>query len=203
MADPPADTVLPAWWGEVTAGHRPVVMVTQGTFSANPRDLIAPAVAGLAGEELLVLVAGASPEALGLDAIPANARIAPFIPFGLALPHVDVFVTNGGFGGIHYALVNGVPLVIAGATEEKPEIANRVARTGAGLNLKTGHPTAGQVCAAVREVLRTPGYRQQARRLPAELAQHDAPVEAALLLEALATTQRPVVAHPHATHARS
>lgn len=193
LADPPADAILPDWWGEVTAKQRPVVMVTQGTLSTNPRDLIAPAVAGLAGEDLLVVVAGASPEALGPDPIPANARIAPFIPFGLALPHVDVFVTNGGFGGVHYALANGVPLVIAGGSEEKPEIANRVARTGAGINLKTGCPTAEQVRDAVNEVLRTPGYRQHARRLQADLARHDAPTEAALLLEELARTKRPVV----------
>jgi MGT family glycosyltransferase len=194
LADPPADAVLPDWWGEVVAKQRPVVLVTQGTPSTNPRDLIAPAVAGLAGEELLVVVAGASPEVLGPDPIPANARIAPFIPFGLALPHVDVFVTNGGFGGVHYALANGVPLVVAGGTEEKPEVANRVARTGAGVNLKTGRPTAEQVRAAVNEVLRAPGYRQQARRLQAELAQHDAPTESALLLEQLAATKRPVLA---------
>lgn len=194
LADPPADAVLPAWWGEITAKQRPVVMVTQGTLSTNPRDLIAPAVAGLAGEDLLVVVAGASPEALDLAAIPANARIAPFIPFGLALPHVDIFVTNGGFGGVHYALANGVPLVIAGGTEEKPEVANRVARTGAGVNLRTGRPTAEQVHAAVKEVLQTPGYRQAARRLQADLARHDAPTEAAHLLEQLAATKRPVFA---------
>jgi UDP:flavonoid glycosyltransferase YjiC (YdhE family) len=84
--------------------------------------------------------------------------------------------------------------VIAGGTEEKPEIANRVARSGAGINLKTGTPTPEQVRAAVSEVLRTPGYRQQARRLQAELAQHDAPLESALHLEQLAATKRPVLA---------
>jgi UDP:flavonoid glycosyltransferase YjiC (YdhE family) len=160
-------------------------------------------VAGLAGEDLLVVVAGASPEALGLDRIPDNARIAPFIPFGLVLPHADVFVTNGGFGGVHYALANGVPLVVAAGSEEKPEIANRVARTGAGRNLKTGSPTARQVRDAVNEVLRTPAYRQQARRLQAELARHDGPTEAALLLEELAATKRPVVGSLPATAAVS
>jgi UDP:flavonoid glycosyltransferase YjiC (YdhE family) len=29
-------------------------------------------------------------------------------------------VTNGGYGGVQAALANGVPLVVAGATEEKP-----------------------------------------------------------------------------------
>ena len=193
LAYPPTDMVLPEWWDDVTADPRPVVFVTQGTLSTNPQDLIAPAVTGLAGQEVLVVVAGASPDALGLKVIPENVRIAPFIPFGIAMPHADVFVTNGGFGGVQYALSHGVPLVIAAGTEEKPEIANRLMRNGAGLNLKTGHPTPEQVREAVNEVLRTPSYRQHARRLQAELAQHDGPTESVLLLEQLAATKRPVI----------
>lgn len=193
--DPPADAALPPWWDEVAADKRPVVLVTQGTFETDPGQLIAPTLAGLAQEDVLVVVAGVrSAEALGPGGVPENARIAPFIPFGLAMPQVDVFVTNGGFGGTHNALAQGVPLVLGGATEDKPEVANRVARAGAGINLKTARPSAEQVRNAVREVLGTPGYRQAARRLQAELAQHDAPSEAAHLLEQLAATQRPVLA---------
>jgi UDP:flavonoid glycosyltransferase YjiC (YdhE family) len=58
-------------------------------------------------------------------------------------------VTNGGYGGIQFALAHGVPLVVAGETEEKPDIAARVAWSGAG-NLKTGTPSADAVKAAVR-----------------------------------------------------
>lgn len=198
---PPIDAALPAWWDEVAARQRPVVLVTQGTFETDPGQLIAPTLAGLAREDLLVVVAGVrSAEALGPGGLPENARIAPFIPFGLAMPHVDLFVTNGGFGGVHHALAHGVPLVLGGATEDKPEVANRVARAGAGINLKTARPPAAQVRDAARAALRTPGYRQAARRLQAELAQHAAPAEAALLLERLATTQRPVLAHTGVGH---
>ena len=191
--DPPADAALPAWWDEVAATQRPVVLVTQGTFETDPGQLIAPTLAGLAREDLLVVVAGA-PSAETLGDVPDNSRIAPFIPFALAMPHVDLFVTNGGFGGVHYALANGVPMVSGGATEDKPEVANRVVRAGAGINLRTARPTADQVRDAVRAVLQTPGYRQAARRLQVELARHDARNEAAALLEQLAATKRPVLA---------
>ena len=110
------------------------------------------------------------------------------------MPLVDAFVTNGGFGGVQYALAHGVPIVVGGATEDKPEVANRVARAGAGINLKTPRPTAAQVHDAVHAVLGTPTYREQARRLQAELARHDAPTESAALLEQLAATQQPVLA---------
>jgi UDP:flavonoid glycosyltransferase YjiC (YdhE family) len=125
--------------------------------------------------------------------LPANARIAPFIPFGALLPHVDVMITNGGFGGVQLALAHGIPLVVAGASEDKPEIAARVAWSGAGINLKTKTPTPGQLSAAVRDVLTNPRYRQNAQRIQADYAHHNASEEAAALLERLAATGRPVL----------
>jgi UDP:flavonoid glycosyltransferase YjiC (YdhE family) len=145
----------------------------------------------LAGEDVLVIAAGVTSEDLG--DVPPNARVEAFIPFKPLLPHVDLYITNGGFGGVHYALANGVPIVCGGTTEDKPEICNRVAYSGVGINLKTDRPTPQRVQEAVKRVLSEPRYRQRARELQAELAQHDAPAEAATLLERLADTQRPVV----------
>jgi hypothetical protein len=71
-------------------------------------------------------------------------------------------VTNGGYGAVNHALSLGVPLVIAGDSEEKPEIAARVAWAGAGINLGTGRPSASQIREAVRTVLTKPQYRQRA-----------------------------------------
>ena len=61
------------------------------------------------------------------------------------------------------ALSAGVPLVVAGNTEDKPEVAARVAWSGAGVNLRTGTPTPGVVRTAVREVLNDARYLQRAR----------------------------------------
>jgi UDP:flavonoid glycosyltransferase YjiC (YdhE family) len=126
-------------------------------------------------------------------ALPANARIEPFIPFGALLPHVAVMVTNGGYGGVQFALAHGVPLVVAGGSEEKPAIAARVAWSGAGISLGTGSPTPEQLHAAVVEALDTPYFRWNARRIKADYARHNAPEEAAALLERLAETGRPVL----------
>src|SRR4030095_4366556 len=92
-------------------------------------------------------------ETSGPRSLPANARVEPFIPFGALLPHVDLMITKGGYGGVQFALAHGVPLIVAGATEEKPEIAARVAWSGAGINLKTKTPSPEQIRAAVRAVL--------------------------------------------------
>jgi UDP:flavonoid glycosyltransferase YjiC (YdhE family) len=59
--------------------------------------------------------------------IPSNARLASFLPFESALPKVDVFVSNGGYGSINQALSFGIPLVTARLTEDKADVNARVA----------------------------------------------------------------------------
>ncbi|NJM07093.1 glycosyl transferase [Candidatus Gracilibacteria bacterium] len=118
----PSHFVPPAWWPELHSG-KTVVLVNQGTVATTLDDLIVPTLHALADEDVLVIATtgGAPVESLG--ALPANARVTPFIPFGALLPHVDVMITNGGYGGVQFALANGVPLIVAGTTEDKPEIA--------------------------------------------------------------------------------
>ena len=108
--------------------------------------------------------------------LPVNARVAAFLPYDQLLPKTDVMVTNGGFGGVQQALAQGVPLVVAGSSEDKPEVAARVSWSGTGVNLRTGTPTAGRVRRAVRRVLARPGYRREAARLQHEIAALDDPV---------------------------
>jgi UDP:flavonoid glycosyltransferase YjiC (YdhE family) len=120
--------------------------------------------------------------------LPANVRVAPFLPFGELLPHVDVMVTNGGYGGVQFALAHGVPLVVAGATEDKLEIAARVAWSGTGINLNTRRPTPRQIDTAVRTVLADARYRTSAQRVRDDYAGSSGPGGAALLLERLAHT---------------
>jgi UDP:flavonoid glycosyltransferase YjiC (YdhE family) len=77
-----------------------------------------------------------------------NTFVAEHILHDLLLPKVDVMVTNGGYGAVQRALSTGIPLVVAGNTEDKPEVAARVAWSGAGVNLRTGHADTG--CGARR-----------------------------------------------------
>jgi UDP:flavonoid glycosyltransferase YjiC (YdhE family) len=171
----PRDWVAPEFWPELD-GERPVVHVTQGTLANMAPQLIAPALEGLASEDVLVVVAtgGRSPESLGLYQVPRNARIGTFLSYSELLPKTSVMVTNGGYGGVQMALAHGVPLVVAGASEDKPEVAMRVACSGAGLNLKTAAPTPRQVRNAVHAVLHTPNYRERAEELAAEYVRYDA-----------------------------
>ena len=85
-----------------------------------------------------------------------------------ALAHADVFVTNGGYGGVTHSVINGVPMVAGGITEDKIEVTARVEYVGLGVNLKTQSPTSEAVAAAVDKVLRDPSYKKVAVRLKAE-----------------------------------
>jgi UDP:flavonoid glycosyltransferase YjiC (YdhE family) len=115
--------------------------------------------------------------------VPSNTYVAEYIPHELLLPKVDVMVTNGGYGAVQRALSTGVPLVVAGNTEDKPEVAARVAWSGAGINLRTGVPTVGAVRAAVREVLGDGRYQAAARTLETAFARRDGVAEIAALVD--------------------
>jgi MGT family glycosyltransferase len=189
---------LPPWWDEVTSGRKPVVLLTQGTVATRSDELIAPTLQALAAEDLLV-VATVNSEVLN-NALPRNVRATPFIPFDRLMPHVSAMVTNGGYGGVTIALANGVPVVCSGITEDKPEVGNRVAYVGVGVNLKTNRPSPERLRTAVRQVLDEAGFRQRAQRVQAAYARHNAPEEAALLLERLLATRRPVLRETNPWH---
>jgi len=191
-AEPPAGWVAPDFWPELDSG-RPVIHITQGTVANEKPELIAPALEGLAGEDVLVVVStGKRPvESLGLHSVPANARIATFLSYPELLPKTAVMVTNGGYGGVQIALSHGVPLVVAGTTEDKPEVAARVAWAGAGLHLRTAAPKPEAVRRAVRTVLGDPAYRERAQALARRYREHDALATAVALVEESAARRPP------------
>jgi UDP:flavonoid glycosyltransferase YjiC (YdhE family) len=170
---PSADTAeLPAWWPEVEAAER-VVVVTQGTIANQDfGQLIEPALEGLADFPGLVVVTTGRPARL--RDVPGNARVAEFVPFDVLLPYADVLVTNGGFGAVQEALRHGVPMVAAGTSEEKHENNVRLAATGAAVNLGTEYPAAADIRKAVEDITGTHSYRDNAGRLAEQYAAVDA-----------------------------
>jgi UDP:flavonoid glycosyltransferase YjiC (YdhE family) len=178
----PAD--LPSWWDELDG--RRIVLVTQGTANIDPDDLVRPSVTALADRDILVV---ATTGIRGRDAfpfaVPSNARVTGFAPFGALLPRVDLAITNGGWGGTLASLARGVPLVVAGGDLDKPEVASRVAWSGAGVNLRTGTPKASAVAAAVDRVLGESSFRDAAARVGAQLRSLGGAAHAAELLEGM------------------
>ncbi|MGP3533600.1 glycosyltransferase [Microbacterium sp. RD1] len=165
----PSHADAPEWWGDLD-GTRPIVHVTQGTVAnSDLTQLIGPACAALADEDVLVVVTTGGRDLATLPPLPANARAARYLPYDALLPRTDVLVTNGGYGGVQQALAHGIPVVVAGQTEDKIEVSARVGWSGVGINLKTNRPSASQVRSAVRRVLDDEAYRTRAQRIGEEI----------------------------------
>lgn len=161
---------LPDWWGDLDGSH-PVIHVTQGTVANNDyAQVIAPTLEALAGEDLLVTVATGGRPLDTLPPLPANARAAEYLPYDELLPRTNVFVTNGGYGGVQHALSYGLPIVATGGKEDKPEVGARVAWSGVGRRIRSERPTPSALRRDILTVLNQPRYQQASRRVAAEMA---------------------------------
>lgn len=161
---------LPPWWADLD-GARRIVHVTQGTIANRDYgQVIAPTLEALAGEDVLVTVTTGGRPLDTLPPLPANARAAEFLPYDKMLPRTDAFVTNGGYGGIQYALRYGVPIVATGGKEDKPEVGARVAWSGVGRRFRTERPAPRALRRHIMAVLNQPRYQQACARVAAEMA---------------------------------
>jgi len=169
---PAGQAPLPQWWDKLDRTKR-LVLVTQGTIANQDLgQLIGPTLTGLAAEKDLIVLAttGDRPiEAIPV-AIPANARVAEFLPFEQILPHIDLLITNGGYGTVNLALANGIPMVTAGMTEDKEEVSAHVEWAGVGIDLRTNQADPESVRRAAREVLDSSDYRIRAQARAREFA---------------------------------
>ncbi len=189
---PVIDMPLPPWADDVArvvdrAGR--VVLVTQGTLANHDLgEVVAPTLAALADrDDILVLVTtGGRP----LDAIPgpipANVRLARFLPYDWLMPRLDLVVTNGGYGTVNYALSQGIPLIVAGVNEDKAEVGARVAWSGVGVALQAESPEPAALRHAIDRVLDDKGYRIAARAMAARFSDADSERRVLRLLEAAA-----------------
>ncbi|CAM1509350.1 Fc.00g030890.m01.CDS01 [Cosmosporella sp. VM-42] len=165
------DFVYPEWWDEVMKSGKKIVTVTQGTIANNYPDLLIPTIQALADRDDLFVIATLGhrnamlPESV---TIPSNARVIDYLPYDAILPHTSVFVMNAGYGGFLHGVTNGVPMVLGGETEDKPEIAMRGEWSGVAVNLRTGRPSLDEVRAGVEQVLADGSYKERVEEIRRE-----------------------------------
>lgn len=147
---------------------RPLILITQGTLASDPELLIRPALEAFRNFPAQILATCAP-----LKDIPHNARCVPWVPFHQILPKAAVVVSAGGFATAQWCAAAGVPMVVDGKTEDKPDVGARVEWAGIGKSLCGAPTTPNAIRDAVHEVLLNPRYREQAYRLAAQCALQD------------------------------
>lgn len=168
------------------------VLVTQGTVdNKDLSKLIIPTIEALKDTDTLVVAATGTSgtEQLRLRYPQDNVVIEDYIDFDSALEQADVFVTNGGFGGVLLSLSHGVPLVCAGLKEGKNDVNAHVDYHGVGVNLRTESPSAERIRAAVDRVTREPRWAERAGEFQAEMRLLDPQDTALRLIQAVAPSR--------------
>lgn len=149
-----------------------IVLITQGTVEKDNTKLVIPALEALKTEEdtfVICTTGGSDTQSLRERYNYSHILIEDFIPFEDIMPYVDIFISNGGYGGVLQSVLHGVPMLVAGVHEGKNEICARIGYLGYGINLKTERPRSIEISKAVRHILNDFSYRAKVEDLRKEM----------------------------------
>ena len=163
------------WYNEKLRQYDKVILVTQGTVEKDVDKLIIPTLEAFKNSDCLVIVTtgGSGTEELRKKYSYPNIIIEDFIPFDDIMPYADVYVTNGGYGGVLLSIQNQLPMVVAGVHEGKNEINARVGYFELGINLRTEKPSVLQLRKSVEEILSNDTFSRNIKRLSEEFQKYN------------------------------
>lgn len=170
---------VPPWFDDIAQPpHRVkhIVVVAQGTVEADPTDLIIPTIDAMRDRDdvLVVAILGRKGARLPISFnLPRNVRVADYLHYDAILPDAAAWVHNGGYGAITHGVAHGVPMVVAGEGQDKPENVRRVLYSGIGVGLATAKPGVDAIRAALENVLKDKKYKARVLQLRKEIAELD------------------------------
>lgn len=140
---------LPAWWAEPVPAGQATVYVTLG--SSGPQALLPMVLQALEGLPVRVLASTAA--APVPSTLPANARVAPYLPGDAAAARAQLVVCNGGSLTTQQALAAGVPVL--GLASNMDQFLNMapLEAAGAGLTLRADRISPAAIRAACQRLL--------------------------------------------------
>jgi MGT family glycosyltransferase len=175
-------TAFPWGWLDPRSQH---VLVSLGTVNqAAGGRFFAAAIEAVMDLGLQAVVV-APPDLVG--AVPDRVLVRPYVPQLALLTHCDAVVSHAGHNTTCEALAHGVPLVMAPIRDDQPIVADQVVAAGAGLRVKFGRVSAGQLGVAIGRVLGEPRFRAAATALADSFVAAGGAARAADHLEALAS----------------
>ncbi|MCB0658238.1 MAG: glycosyltransferase family 1 protein [Saprospiraceae bacterium] len=152
---------------EKLEGYDKVILVSQGTIDNKDQNkLIIPVMEALKDENYQIIVATGAYQTAELRKKYArpNILIEDYIDFRSVLPFTDLYITNGGYGGVILSLSYGVPMLCAGITAGKNDVNAHVRYFKVGVDLRTDHPSVDKIKNGVQKVF-THGIPENAKNL--------------------------------------
>jgi len=183
------DHTAPKWTiRQQPGGAKRIVVLEEPHYAEDPWLLrtAAAAMAGASAETILVAGQGRNPASLELGKLANNVRLEAWTPIEKAIASADLAIAHGNSETVLAALGRGIPMVILPRILEQPQIAWRLAASGAGIRVALKRATPRKFREAAEEVLRTPSYRQNAVRVAEALVRCGGPARAADLVADLA-----------------
>ncbi len=163
------------WYNGKISKYKKVILATQGTVEKDTSKLLAPMLEAFRNTDRLVIITtgGTGTAELRAKYPDENFIIEDFIPFDDVMPYADVYVTNGGYGGVMLGIQNELPMVVAGVHEGKNEINARVGYFNLGINLRTETPIPSQLRGSIEKILHDATYTVNVKQLNREFSKYD------------------------------
>jgi UDP:flavonoid glycosyltransferase YjiC (YdhE family) len=153
-----------------------VILISQGTIDNKDQNkLIIPTLEALKDKNNLLIVAtgNINTDELRKKYSRSNIIIEDFIDFDFILNYTDLYITNGGYGGVMLSLSKGVPILTAGITEGKNDINARIRYYKVGIDLKTERPAPDKIRIKTEEMLTDKTFKNNASRLQSLLRNYN------------------------------
>ncbi|MFG1956912.1 nucleotide disphospho-sugar-binding domain-containing protein [Nonomuraea sp. NPDC049028] len=179
--------VVPAWLAEPPERRRICVTwgYVVGSFYRRSFRIgdVLRALKGVDAEIVAAVPPGAREE---IGQVPEGMRVVEGVPLQLILPTCDLFVSQGGLGGMMTAMSCGIPQLVLPPVPDQVLNARQLARTGAGRFAFLEETGPDKLAGLVDDLLGTPAYGLAAGRLRAESAAQPTPDLVARTLTELA-----------------
>ncbi|MEU8891607.1 activator-dependent family glycosyltransferase [Streptomyces sp. NPDC048442] len=185
--------VVPDWLKEPAARRR-VCLSAGSTGTGFTRDpTVLHHYLQVLSEVDAEIVVTVDPAALSeVGPLPENVRAVGFAPLDVLLESCSAVIHHGGNGTWSTALHHGVPQIIVPYLWDTVLRAQKTAAAGAGLHLREGEVSAGELRDSVARVLAEPSFADRARLLRDEVRAESSPQDVVAVLEELTLRHRPV-----------
>jgi UDP:flavonoid glycosyltransferase YjiC (YdhE family) len=126
-------------------------------------ELVMTALEAFSNVNIEIMVASRQRSLWSIHMVDDRKNLSEMIAIDVSLETVllqsDLYITNGGYEEVNESLTLGVPVIISPTTSVEAFVAECVAWSGLGMNLRTGSPTVLQVRSAVQAILSNQRYQ--------------------------------------------